>query len=142
MYISNYVRAAAARSATGPDPNDLHRHVAAGRFGARLTTQQQKLSVYPEADREITLVETSTELERQVGSLRRAIQRQTGDAVHKVKSGVNSVINVENRVESALATAYTDRVNQLVAKDESLTPNGLYVGVITLASMVFTRHRT
>lgn len=29
-----------------------------------------------------------------------------------------------------------------MAKDESLTPNGLYVGVATLASIVFTRYRT
>lgn len=34
-----------------------------------------------------------------------------------------------------------DRVSSLLAKNENLTPNGLYVGVLTLASMVFTRHR-
>ena len=34
-----------------------------------------------------------------------------------------------------------DRVSSLLAKNENFTPNGLYVGVLTLASMVFTRHR-
>jgi len=32
-------------------------------------------------------------------------------------------------------------MTKLMSKDESLTPNGLYVGVATLASMVFTRYR-
>ena len=31
-------------------------------------------------------------------------------------------------------------MNSLIAKDETVTPNGLYVGVVTLASIVFTRH--
>lgn len=32
-------------------------------------------------------------------------------------------------------------MNELVAQNESLTPNGIYVGVTTLASIVFTRYR-
>lgn len=35
----------------------------------------------------------------------------------------------------------TARVNEIIANDESVTPNGLYVGVATLAGLVFTRHR-
>lgn len=33
-------------------------------------------------------------------------------------------------------------MSKLVSDKESITPNGLYVGVATLASMVFTRYRT
>lgn len=33
-------------------------------------------------------------------------------------------------------------MNKLIAKDEPITPDGLYVGVATLAGVVFTRYRT
>jgi len=58
--------------------------------------------VYPEPDRETYVVETTTELERQIGKLRQTAQKYTGDALRSVRSGVDSVVNVENRFESML----------------------------------------
>ncbi|WFC96168.1 hypothetical protein MBRA1_002824 [Malassezia brasiliensis] len=94
----------------------------------------EKLSIYPQPDQPVTVVETSNELERQVGGIREAVQRSTRGALQSVRSGVDRVVNAENRVEN--------RFDQIVAKDESLTPNALYVGVATLASVVFTRYRS
>ncbi|WFD27304.1 hypothetical protein MNAN1_002300 [Malassezia nana] len=80
------------------------------------------------------VVETTTELERQISKLRQTVQKYTGAAFRSVRSGVDSVVDVENRVEN--------RMSKLVSDKETLTPNGLYVGVATLASMVFTRYRS
>lgn len=109
-----------------------------------LTFPQAKLSVYPEPDKPITVVETRTELERQMGLLRQKFQHYTGDMFRSLRSGIDSVVNAEHRVESMFEFVNgidADRMSSLWAKDESVTPNALYVGVATLASMVFTRHR-
>ena len=68
--------------------------------------EQEKLSVYPEPDKETYVVETTTELERQSSKLRQTAQKYTGEAFRSVRSGVDSVVNVEHRVESMSAAAY------------------------------------
>ncbi|WFD31688.1 hypothetical protein MSPP1_002727 [Malassezia sp. CBS 17886] len=99
-----------------------------------MSQPQGKLSVYPEPDQPIVAVETTSELERQVAQVRRAVQGYTHGATQMMRSGVDNVVHTEQKVEN--------RMGRLLAKDEQVTPNGLYVGVATLASMVFTRHRT
>ena len=67
-----------------------------------LTFPQAKLSVYPEPDKPITVVETRTELERQMGLLRQKFQHYTGDMFRSLRSGIDSVVNAEHRVEVCL----------------------------------------
>lgn len=55
--------------------------------------------MYPEADKEVTVVETQTELERQVSRARQAVQSFSAKFLGSVRSGVNSVIKVEDKVE-------------------------------------------
>ena len=62
-------------------------------------TMSDKLSVYPEADKELTVVETHTELERQVSRARQAVQSFSAKFLGSVRSGVNSVIKTEDKVE-------------------------------------------
>ena len=50
--------------------------------------------MYPERDREVTVVETTTELERQVSRARQAVQQYTSGVLASVRSGVSSVIPV------------------------------------------------
>lgn len=90
--------------------------------------------MYPEPDSPLRVVETTTELERQVGDLRQRVQAVARDGLQSLRGGVDRVVTMENKVGS--------RFDKLLAKDETVTPNGLYVGIVTLASMVFTRHRT
>lgn len=61
---------------------------------------QEKLSIYPQPDQPVTVVETSNELERQVGGIREAVQRGTRGALQSVRSGVDRVVNTEHKVES------------------------------------------
>ena len=58
--------------------------------------------MYPERDREVTVVETSTELERQVSRARQAVQQYTSGVLASVRSGVSSVIHAEDKVEGTL----------------------------------------
>ena len=55
--------------------------------------------MYPEADKELTVVETHTELERQVTRARQAVQSFSAKFLGYVRSGVNSVIKTEDKVE-------------------------------------------
>ncbi|WFD43986.1 hypothetical protein MPSI1_002651 [Malassezia psittaci] len=95
---------------------------------------EEKLPIYPRADPPVTVVETSNELEHQVSKLRHAVQSTTRSAIGSVRSGVDRVVSTEHQVEN--------RFDQLVAKDETLAPNALYVGIATLSSIVFTRYRS
>ncbi|KAI3624481.1 hypothetical protein CBS14141_002909 [Malassezia furfur] len=61
----------------------------------------EKLSIYPQPDQPVTVVETSNELERQVGGIREAVQRSTRGALQSVRSGVDRVVNTEHKVESS-----------------------------------------
>lgn len=76
----------------------------AGAFASPVYAQE-KPSVYAEADKPLTVVETTTELERQVGNIRRTIQEYTRDSFQAVRSSVNKVVNAEHRVESTSAAS-------------------------------------
>ena len=75
----------------------------AGVYAPPVYAQEEKPSVYAEADKPLTVVETTTELERQVGNIRRTIQEYTRDSFQAVRSSVNKVVNAEHRVESTCA---------------------------------------
>ncbi|WFD06710.1 hypothetical protein MVES1_002064 [Malassezia vespertilionis] len=96
--------------------------------------QNEKPAVYPQPDQPIIATETSSDLEHKVGQVRRRLQNMLGSTLHGVHSSVDAVIRTEQNVEH--------RLGSLKSQGESLAPNGLYVGVLTLAGLVFTRHRT
>lgn len=94
---------------------------------------QEKPPVYPQPDTPATVVETTTELERQISGARAFVQSHTHGLLRAAREGVDRAIATESHVES--------RITDLIAKDEHLTPNGFYVAIATLAGRVFTRHR-
>lgn len=72
----------------------------------QLLTLQDKLSIYPQQDKEVTAVETSTELERQVGQVRQALQRLSSNLFGSIRSGVDSVVRIEDKVERTCEVAH------------------------------------
>lgn len=60
---------------------------------------QEKRSVYPEADAPVTVVETTTELERQVSQARAFVQTHTRDLLRTARIGIDKAISAENHVE-------------------------------------------
>ena len=74
-----------------------------------------------------------TELERQIGSARRAVSSVTAETRGSVRSLVDRWISLERSVEG--------EVKSLIPDTEPLTPGLLYVGVATLAGSIFTRYR-
>ncbi|PWN51635.1 hypothetical protein IE53DRAFT_361419 [Violaceomyces palustris] len=95
---------------------------------------QERLSIYPNEDPKLKVVEVHTELERQIGSLRRSLSDVSKDARESVKGGVDKWISIEKGIEN--------EVKSVIPSDEPLTPGILYVGVATLAGSVFTRFRS
>ncbi|KAI0641347.1 apolipo protein O-domain-containing protein [Trametes meyenii] len=91
------------------------------------------LPIYPTPDPEVLLVETPSELERQIGVARQAATTTYLDAHARVQAVISRWIGVEQAVES--------RVKSLIAPDEPLTPGILYVGVATLTGSVLARNR-
>ncbi|EIW54815.1 uncharacterized protein TRAVEDRAFT_39308 [Trametes versicolor FP-101664 SS1] len=91
------------------------------------------MPIYPSPDSDVVLVETPSELEKQIGVSRRAVTTTYLDAHSRVQSVISRWIGVEQAVES--------RVKSLVAPDEPLTPGILYVGVATLTGSVLARNR-
>ncbi|OJT13708.1 MICOS subunit MIC26 [Trametes pubescens] len=102
-------------------------------FGSLAYYLALKLPIYPSPDSEVILVETPSELEKQIGVARRAVTTTYLDAHSRVQSVISRWIGVEQAVES--------RVKSLVAPDEPLTPGILYVGVATLTGSVLARNR-
>ncbi|TKY88567.1 hypothetical protein EX895_002556 [Sporisorium graminicola] len=92
-----------------------------------------KLSIYPLPDPKVEVVPVQTELERQIGSARRAVSHLTADTRTSVRSLVDRWISVERSIEGEVKT--------LIPASEPLTPGLLYVGVTTLAGSIFTRYR-
>lgn len=93
----------------------------------------QQLSIYPEPEPKVEIVPVQTELERQIGSARRAVAHLSSDTRTSVRSLVDRWISLERSVE--------DEVKSLIPASEPLTPGLLYVGVATLAGSIFTRYR-
>ncbi|KAL4254768.1 MICOS complex subunit [Abortiporus biennis] len=100
---------------------------------AAFTIPQDKLPIYPQPDPEIVLQETPSELEKQIGKVRRRLTATYDDAHGRVQEVVSKWIGVEQAVEH--------RVKSIIDPNESLTPGLLYVGVATLTGSVITRNR-
>ncbi|KAA1467065.1 hypothetical protein DENSPDRAFT_68714 [Dentipellis sp. KUC8613] len=96
-------------------------------------SEREKLSIYPAPDQDIIVVESPTELERQIGIARRAATRVFNDTHSQVQGVIGKWIGIEQAVES--------RVKSLVAPDEPLTPGVLYAGIAALSGSILTRTR-
>jgi len=92
------------------------------------------LSIYPGPDPEVLLVETHSELERQIGAVRVKATGIYNNSQAQVHSVVSKWIGVEEAVEH--------RIKSIIPKDEALTPGVLYIGVAALAGSVFARSRS
>lgn len=104
------------------------------------------------------LVETPSELEKQIAKARRAVTATYIDARAQVQGVISRWISVEESVESAClppaptfptlltnplpTPSHADRIKSLIAPDEPLTPGILYVGVATLTGSVLARNRS
>ncbi|KAI0254544.1 apolipo protein O-domain-containing protein [Lactifluus subvellereus] len=95
---------------------------------------QRKLSIYPEPEREIVVVDSPSVLETQVGVARRAVTGVAHDGYARVHGVVSKWIGIEHAVEH--------RVKSLLAPDEPLTPAVLYVGVASLSGSILARNRS
>ena len=60
-----------------------------------------KLSIYPEPDPQIVLVDTPSALEKQIGTAREAVTAQYNGAHNYVQGWVTRWIGIEHAVESA-----------------------------------------
>jgi len=93
-----------------------------------------KLSIYPESDPEVILVETHSDLEHQIGLTREHVTHFYNVSRSQVHDIVSKWIGVEEAVES--------RIKSLLSKDEPLTPGVLYIGVATLTGSIIGRTRS
>ncbi|KAK7449827.1 hypothetical protein VKT23_013303 [Stygiomarasmius scandens] len=98
-----------------------------------LSTEKEKLSIYPAPDPEIVVQEVPSELEKQIGVARRHLTAAYSDAHAQVQGLVSKWIGVEHAVEH--------RVKAIISPEESLTPGILYVGVATLSGSIIARNR-
>ncbi|KAI0273068.1 apolipo protein O-domain-containing protein [Russula aff. rugulosa BPL654] len=94
----------------------------------------QKLSIYPEPEREIIVVDAPSVLETEIGVARKAVTGVARDVHRRVHGAVSEWIGIEHAVEH--------RVKALIAPDESLTPALLYVGVASLSGSILARNRS
>ncbi|KAF9552095.1 hypothetical protein CPC08DRAFT_674493 [Agrocybe pediades] len=92
-----------------------------------------KLPIYPEPTPDVLLVESPSELEKQIGVARRHVHRAYSDAHAHIQGWVSKWIGVEHAVEN--------RVKSIISPEESMTPNLLYVGVATLTGSILGRNR-
>ncbi|KJA26504.1 hypothetical protein HYPSUDRAFT_36214 [Hypholoma sublateritium FD-334 SS-4] len=106
--------------------------VAAG-TAVGLHESPEKLSIYPSPTPDILLVDTPSQLEREIGVVRRHVLRAYGDAHAHVQGWVSRWIGVEHAVEK--------RVKAIIAPDEALTPGLLYTGVAGLTGSILARNR-
>ncbi|KAK0529602.1 hypothetical protein OC834_003625 [Tilletia horrida] len=111
----------------------LHCEAASG-ASQQSSALSNRLPIYDQPEPPVTLVETHTELERQIGSIRRSLQSSASSLQHNVQDVTSSWIARERAFES--------RVRSLAVPEEPLNPGLLYVGVATLSASVFTRYRS
>ncbi|KAJ3817083.1 apolipo protein O-domain-containing protein [Lentinula raphanica] len=95
---------------------------------------KEKLPIYPYPDKEIVLQEVPSELEKQIGVVRKQVTATYRDGYKKVQGLVDRWIGIEMAVEN--------RVKSLMSSEESLTPSVLYIGVATLTGSILTRSRS
>ena len=62
---------------------------------------REKLSVYPEPERKLVLVDTPSELERQIGTARKAVTHTYQESFAYVHGWVSKWIDIEHAIERA-----------------------------------------
>ncbi|KAI0300542.1 apolipo protein O-domain-containing protein [Multifurca ochricompacta] len=92
------------------------------------------LSIYPEPEREIIVVDSPSVLETQIGVARKSVTATAQNVHAQVHGVISKWIGIEHAVEH--------RVKSLVAPDEPLTPGILYVGVAALTGSILARNRS
>ncbi|EIN05639.1 hypothetical protein PUNSTDRAFT_54573 [Punctularia strigosozonata HHB-11173 SS5] len=97
------------------------------------TIPEDKLPIYPKPDPQVVLVHESSELEKQIGTARRAVTQAYANTHARAQDLVSKWIGVEHAVES--------RVKSILDPTEPLTPGILYVGVATLTGSIVARNR-
>ncbi|KAJ3500001.1 hypothetical protein NLJ89_g9984 [Agrocybe chaxingu] len=95
--------------------------------------EREKLSIYPSPTPDVVLVDSPSELEKQISSVRRTAQDTYAGAHAHVQGWISKWIGVEHAVEK--------RVKSIVTPEEPLTPNLLYIGVATLTGSILARNR-
>ncbi|KAF9477429.1 hypothetical protein BDN70DRAFT_861867 [Pholiota conissans] len=93
----------------------------------------EKLSIYPSPTPDVLLVDSPSQLEKEIGVVRRHVLRAYGDAHAHVQGWVSKWIGVEHAVEN--------RVKSIISPDEDLTPGLLYTGVAGLTGSILARNR-
>jgi organizing structure protein 2 len=114
-----------------------------------------QLSIYPELEREIVVVDSPSVLETQIGVARKAVTGVARDVHRRVHGVISEWIGIEHAVERACFFHFTfpiflsyncnyflDRVKALIAPGEPLTPALLYVGVASLSGSILARNRS
>ncbi|KAF9007090.1 apolipo protein O-domain-containing protein [Cyathus striatus] len=91
------------------------------------------LSIYPKPDPEIILVETPSQLEKQIGVARVQTLQAVSEARAHVQGWIDRWIGIEHAVEN--------RVKSIISPQESLTPGLLYVGIAALSGSIIARNR-
>ncbi|KAJ6475960.1 apolipo protein O-domain-containing protein [Mycena vitilis] len=94
---------------------------------------RQKLSLYESKPTELFLMDTPSELETHLGTVRRTATGQYRQAHDQVQGLVSRWIGVEQKVEH--------RVKSLLAPDERLVPGALYAGIAFLSGAILARRR-
>jgi organizing structure protein 2 len=120
-----------------------------------------QLSIYPEPEREIVVLDCPSVLETQIGVARKALTGVARDVHARVHGVVSQWIGIEHAVERTLFFCsppslvlrvslslyntrpfFLDRVKALISPDEHLTPALLYVGVASLGGSILARNRS
>jgi MICOS complex subunit MIC26 len=118
-----------------------------------------QLSIYPEPEREIVVLDCPSVLETHIGAARKAFTGVARDVHARVHGVVSQWIGIEHAVERTLFFLFPsplilrvislsirlfllDRVKALVSPNEPLTPALLYVGVASLGGSILARNRS
>ncbi|KDQ54622.1 hypothetical protein JAAARDRAFT_209320 [Jaapia argillacea MUCL 33604] len=94
---------------------------------------KEKLLIYPLPEAQILVVDEPSELEKQIGDVRRKVTGAYLDAHASVQGVVSRWIGVEHAVES--------RIKSLLDPTEEITPGLLYTTIATLSTSIVTRSR-
>ncbi|EJD05217.1 uncharacterized protein FOMMEDRAFT_105442 [Fomitiporia mediterranea MF3/22] len=106
---------------------------AAAAAAIAVAPREEKPPIYPVPEPQLVLIDTPSELERQIRLGRERLTARYADSYAYVQGWVDRWIGVEQAVEQ--------RIKSFKAPDEQLTPGILYVGVATLSGSILARSR-
>ncbi|TIA93399.1 hypothetical protein E3P99_00195 [Wallemia hederae] len=91
-----------------------------------------KPSIYDAPNKEIVVTETSNKLVDVIGTGREFLQDQFGTCSNYIRSGVDGFIRFEDCVKT--------QANEIVDKNEQLSPNVFYIAVAGLGGSILARN--